>query len=89
MRENNIAKAERNVDIQFRGGLDLGTAGTGGTARMMLYEKTDENLVMHIPMPLKFHAPEQRGLEVLINGEYRYAGVEYRYPKTALYVDGI
>ncbi len=89
VRENNIAKAEKNIDIDFRGGLDLDKAGKDQSSRMMIYEKNPVNLVFHIPMPLMFHAPEQRGLELLVNGEYKYSGVEFRYPKSALYIDGI
>jgi hypothetical protein len=89
VRENNIAKAEKNIDIDFRGGLDLDRAGQNQSTRMMVYEKDKVNLAFHIPMPLMFHAPEQRGLELLVNGEYKYSGVEFRYPKSALYIDGI
>ncbi|WP_175689691.1 DUF2184 domain-containing protein [Burkholderia anthina] len=89
IRQNNISKTERNIDITFRAAADLETAGKGKTSRMMFYEKTRENIVFHIPMALMFHAPEQRGLEMLVNGEYRYSGVEFRYPKTALYVDDV
>ncbi|MCX8566839.1 MAG: hypothetical protein ON057_001566 [Glomeribacter sp. 1016415] len=89
VRENNIAKAERNIDIDFRGGLDLDRAGQNQSTRMMVYEKDKINLAFHIPMPLMFHTPEQRGLELLVNGEYKYSGVEFRYPKSALYIDGI
>jgi len=89
IRQNNISKTERNIDVQFRAAADLETAGKGKTSRMMFYEKNRENLVFHIPMALLFHAPEQRGLEMLVNGEYRYSGVEFRYPKTAMYVDDV
>ncbi|WP_186247373.1 DUF2184 domain-containing protein [Burkholderia gladioli] len=89
IRKNNISKTERNIEITFRAAADLETAGKGKTSRMMFYEKSKENIVFHIPMPILFHAPEQRGLEMLVNGEYRYSGVEFRYPKTAFYVDDV
>ncbi|ADG20388.1 Protein of unknown function DUF2184 [Paraburkholderia atlantica] len=89
IKRNNVSKTERNIDIEFRAAADLETAGKGKTSRMMFYEKSRENIMFHIPMPLMFHAPEQRGLEMLVNGEYRYSGVEFRYPGTALYVDDV
>lgn len=89
IKENNIAKVERNIDIEFVAGYGLDTLGAGGTARMMLYVKSDTRLVMHIPLPLRFLAPQLRGLSVEIPGEYKYSGVEFRYPSSAYYMDGI
>jgi hypothetical protein len=86
---NNLSRVERNQQIQIVGGVDLDTAGAGGTSRMLVYERNDTNLVMHIPMPVLFHAPQVEGLETQIPGEYKYAGVEWRYPSSGLYVDGI
>lgn len=89
VKENNIAKVERNIDIEFVAGFGLDTAGVGATARMMGYVKSDMRLVMHIPLPLRFLAPQLLGLSVQVPGEYKYSGVEFRYPGSAYYSDGI
>jgi hypothetical protein len=89
LKENNIAKLERNIDLKFTAGFGLDTGGAGGTARMLGYVKSDMRLVMHIPLPLRFLAPQLLGLAVQIPGEYKYSGVEWRYPGSAYYQDGI
>ncbi|HHW4670198.1 DUF2184 domain-containing protein [Xylella fastidiosa subsp. multiplex] len=87
--ENNIAKAERGLDLTVRTGYGLETAGEGGTTRAMVYTKHPTKLVLHLPMPIRFLPPQPKGLKFDIPGEYKYSGVEFRYPKSALYADGI
>lgn len=89
VKENNIAKVERNIDINFTAGYGLDTGGAGGTKRMLGYVKSDLRLVMHVPLPLRFLAPQLIGLTVQVPGEYKYSGVEWRYPKSAYYMDGL
>lgn len=89
IKENNIAKVERGIDIRFVPGYGLDAAGAAGTRRMMGYVKSDTRLVMHVPLPLRFLAPQLIGLSVQVPGEYKYSGVEFRYPKSAYYMDGI
>lgn len=89
IKQNNIGKTQRGIDINFVPGYGLDTQGAGGTRRMMGYVKSDTRLVMHMPMPLRFLAPQMVGLSVQVPGEYKYSGVEFRYPKSAYYMDGI
>lgn len=89
IKENNIAKVERGIDIRFTPGFGLDTAGAGGTKRMVGYVKSDLRLVMHVPLPLRFLAPQLIGLAVQVPGEYKYSGVEVRYPKSMYYMDGL
>lgn len=89
LKENNIAKLQRGIDINFQPGYGLNTAGQGSTARALFYVKNPNRLVMHVPMPLRFLAPQLVGLSVEIPGEYKYAGVEFRYPSSAYYMDGL
>lgn len=89
IKQNNIAKVQRGVDINFTPGYGLDTAGSGSTRRMVGYVKSDTRLVMHIPLPLRFLAPQLVGLSVQVPGEYKYSGVEFRYPKSAYYMDNI
>jgi hypothetical protein len=85
--ENNIAKTLRGSVIKFTPGYGLDTAGVGGTTRMMGYVKRPDRLIFHIPMPLRFLAPQLEGLSVLVPGEYKYSGVQFRYPLSAIYQD--
>ena len=89
IKENNVAKVERGQEIRFQPGFGLDTAGAGSTRRMMAYVKSDTRLVMHVPLALRFLAPQLVGLSVQVPGEYKYSGVEFRYPKSAYYMDGI
>lgn len=87
--ENNIAKTTRGTVLKFVPGFGLDTAGVGGTARMLGYVKRPDRLIFHIPMPLRFLAPQLEGLSVLVPGEYKYCGVQVRYPNSALFMDGL
>lgn len=89
IKENNIAKTERSITLDIRTGFGLDTAGTGGTKRAMLYNKDPGKVKMHIPMPIKFLPPQANGLLFEVPGEYKYGGVEFIYPKSALYADGL
>lgn len=89
IKENNIAKQQRGIDINFQPGFGLNTAGVGGTKRGMFYVKNPERLRMHIPMALRFLAPQLVGLSVDVPGEYKYSGVEVTYPNSAYYMDGL
>jgi hypothetical protein len=84
---NNIAKLERGIDIKFTSAYGLDTAGVGGSRRMLAYVKRDDRLIFHVPMPLRFLAPQPEGLSVLVPGEYKYCGVQFRYPKSGIYQD--
>ncbi|SEO76435.1 hypothetical protein SAMN02800692_1998 [Luteibacter sp. UNC138MFCol5.1] len=89
IKANNIAKSEKNIDLDIRTGYDLDTAGAGGTKRAMVYTKNPSKLKMHLPMPIKFLPPQANGLLFEVPGEYKYSGVEFIYPKSALYADGL
>ena len=68
---------------------ELTGAGAGATDRMMCYTKDMDKVVFHIPMPLKFTEPQRLGLGFQIPGQYKMSGVEFRYPGSARYADGI
>lgn len=89
VRKNNVAMEDRGLNINFVPGYGLDTAGAGSTKRMMAYVKAPTRLIMHIPMSLRFLAPQPKGLSIEIPGEYKYSGVEFRYPKSAYYMDNL
>jgi len=68
---------------------ELAGAGAGATDRMMAYTKDVEKVVFHIPMPLRFTEPQRKGRGFEVPGEFKLSGVEFRYPGSARYADGI
>ncbi len=68
---------------------ELAAAGAGATDRMMAYTKDMDKVVMHIPMPLRFTEPQRKGRGFEVPGEFKMGGVEFRYPGSARYADGI
>lgn len=89
IKEANLVKTQFGRDLNFSPGYGLDTAGSGATTRMIAYVKNPTRLIMHLPLPLRFLAPQLRGLRLMVPGEYKYSGVEIRYPKSAYYMDGI
>lgn len=94
MLENNLAR-QNGVNLNIVPIYRANTVANGGTgpgasaaSRMVFYRKTDQDLVQHVPLPLRFLAPQLRGLKVKIPGEGRYAGVEVRRPPSFYYMDG-
>ncbi|MCK5025060.1 MAG: DUF2184 domain-containing protein, partial [Nanoarchaeota archaeon] len=68
---------------------ELAAAGAGATDRMMSYDKDMDKVVMHVPMPLRFTEPQRKGRGFEVPGEFKLGGVEFRYPGSARYADGI
>jgi len=68
---------------------ELAGAGAGSTDRMMAYDKDIDKVVFHIPMPLRFTEPQRKGRGFEVPGEFKLSGIEFRYPGSARYADGI
>jgi len=68
---------------------ELATAGSGSADRMMAYTKDIDKVVMHVPMPLRFTEPQRKGRGFEVPGEFKLGGIEFRYPGSARYADGI
>ena len=86
-KKNNLYTAMTGLELTIRPNFELTTAGASGVPRMMAYEMNDDNLVMHMPMPWRALAPQPEGLRININAEYKFGGVEFRYPGSAAYHD--
>lgn len=87
--ENNIRKAMRGDNVTVVPGYGLETAGTGSTTRAVFYVKNADRVVFHISQPLRFLAPQAVNLAIKVPGTYRYAGVEWRYQKSAYYMEAM
>jgi hypothetical protein len=59
------------------------------TTRMVVYRRDPAVLKLHMPMPLRFIAPQFVNLEVKVLGMFRFAPVSVRRPGAVRYVTGI
>jgi hypothetical protein len=88
LRENNLAK-DRGVDCQFFPLYSADGAGATSSNRVVYYDMNPTTLVTHIPMPLRFLAPQLEGYKVTIPGMFRLGPVEVRRPTNVYYQDGV
>lgn len=65
------------------------TAGAGGTARMVAYQRNPSKLRLEIPLEFLFHPAQEKGLGFQVPGEGRIAGVICSRPMAVTYGDGI
>lgn len=68
---------------------ELTGAGTAATDRMMAYTKDPDKVVFHIPMAFRIEQPVRKTLGFEIPAVYKLSGVEFRFPLSASYADGI
>lgn len=59
------------------------------TTKMVVYRRDPSVVKMHMPMPLRFIAPQSVGLEIRVHGMFRFAPVNIRKPQAVRYVTGI
>jgi len=64
-------------------------AGAAATDRMMVYTKDIDKVVFHIPMPFRIEQPVRKTLGWEVPAVYKLSGVEFRFPLSAAYSDGI
>jgi hypothetical protein len=88
-RMNNLFTQMTGGDLTIKPNFEVQTAGVGDSPRMMAYELNDENLTMRMPLPWRSLAPQPTGLVVEVPAEYKFGGVEFRYPGSAAYRDFI
>ena len=89
LRANNLYTDVTGQPLTIMPNLELETAGAASAPRMMSYELNDENLTMKMPMPWRTVTPQPEGLQITVPGEYKFGGVEFRYPGSAAYRDFI
>lgn len=87
--KNNLYTSYTGNVLTVLPGFGLDTAGTGNSARAVYYCNRLDRLAMHIPVALRFLAPQLRGRGVFVPGDYRYSGVEVRYKNSQIYLEGI
>ena len=94
LEESNIATARTKNPVNFVPivqAVDQGVAGSSATgkSRNVLYRNDKRRIVLHVPMPHRFLAPQPEGLDVSVPGWYRYAGVNLRFLYSLMYLDNM
>lgn len=94
LEESNLATARTKkplnfVPIYLASDQGYAGAGTSGKTRCVLYRNDKRRMVMHVPMPHRFLAPQPEGLDVSVPGWYKYAGVNVRYGYSVMYLDNM
>lgn len=87
--QNNLFKDLTGGELVVKPNFELNDAGVADAPRMMAYELNDENLTMKMPLSWRSVAPQPEGLGVTVAAEYKFGGVEFRYPGSAKYRDFI
>ena len=59
------------------------------SAKMVCYKRDPQVLKLHMPMPLRFIAPQLINLNVRVPGMFRFAPLSIRQPKAIQYVSGL
>jgi hypothetical protein len=86
---NNLYTTETGRAMVIRGVRGLDTAGSGGTGRIVLYQKDPSVLKLHRPMSHRFLPVWQKGPLVFeVPGIFRLGGLEIRRPGAFRYADG-
>jgi hypothetical protein len=81
------ARTGQKPTVRAVNGLDM--AGASGERRMIVYKRDPAVVKLHVPMPLRFEAPQQNGFAFKVPGLFRLGGLEVRRPGAMRYVDGI
>jgi hypothetical protein len=84
-KEHNLLKSRTGKIISVDPIYSLDTSAPDGGDMAMAYCRDPMHVKQHIPMPLKFLAPQLDDTYVKIPGEYRYAPTHVRYVNSAAY----
>jgi hypothetical protein len=78
-----------NSSLTYAGTLAKNGTGSKVSSRVVYYTKNPERLVMHIPLPLTFLAPQPRNTDIVIPGRFRFTSPKLLYPKSMYYLDAV
>lgn len=89
--ENNAYTLETGgLPLRIKHSRELETAGSGGTKRMMAYDRSEDVVQYHLPGDHTFLPVFQKAATVWeVGGIMNIGGVEFRVPKGAAYRDGL
>jgi hypothetical protein len=79
-----------NTSLSYAGTLKHnGNTGAAQSSRVVFYANDPERLVMHIPLPLNFLAPQPRNTDIVIPGRFRFTAPKLLFPKSMYYLDNV
>lgn len=87
--KHNVYTATTGNPLMIRILRGLEKAAANDTGRMIVYRRDPSVLKLHMPMPLRFYAPQQIYLDYCVMGVFRLGGLEIRTPKAIRYIDEI
>ena len=82
------ARTGNRLTIREVRGLEAASE-TNGNGRLIAYRKDPTVLKLHLPMPLRYFAPQVRGFRYVVPAMLRTGGLEIRRPKAIRYLDEI
>ncbi len=80
---------ENELKMKVNADPALETLGVGPSKRVVLSAPSDDNMVLHVPKPLEFIAPQFNGFRVVVLGDYKIGGYELRRVQTVRYMDAV
>jgi hypothetical protein len=88
--QNNLATLMTGKPMKFlSGGTYLETAGASTSKRVVFYSPNRDKIKFHVPMGLRFEAPQPHMLKFVVPANYKYGPVDWRKAYTGYYMDGV
>lgn len=87
IKKHNLYTAQTGNELMIREVRGLEDAGPGG--RLIAYRKDPTVLKLHMPMPLRYFAPQVLGFRYVVPAMMRTGGLEIRRPRAIRYLDNI
>ena len=82
VRRANVLTTTTGEPLEIRGDYRL-------SHKVVAYRKDPDVLRLHVPMPLKFEAPQFSGLRLMVPGMFRTSGLEIRTPGAIQELTGV
>lgn len=88
--ENNFTTLMSNRKLRIvSGGSYLETAGTGTSKMAAFFTAKRSNIKSHVPMPIRFGAPQPHMNKLVVPSRYRYAGTNNRRVHASYFMYGL
>jgi len=89
LEENNLYTAMTKKPLNIRALRYLQGAGSGGVDRAIVAQMSPDNMLMPFPMAYQLAQPVPAPLSVEIYAEYVFGSLNFPFPQSAAYADGL
>jgi len=89
IKKNNIYTAKTGKELNIRELRYLQGAGSGGVDRAIILQLQADNLIMPFPMPYQLAQPVPAALSVELYAEYVFGSLNWLFPQSVGYADGL